>query len=451
MVASFLLLLAASPDMPAVPSVAGLGAPAGDVLSSPASPAGPVGLDFAAALKAAEGLIVAEQLEEARARLLELEESRPQSNQVQFLLALLDRHDGDLESAIVRFREILVREPDAIRVRLELGRTYFELGDHANARRQFQFARAGHIPESVARNIDRYLYSIRELKTFDFGFSLAVSPNSNRNAGPATDTITLYGLPFDLSDDARASSGVGLIGNAQAEWAPRIAKRAKLRIGGQLYRAQYRRSRFNDMTLALHAGPRLNRAKWRFDLLGNFARRWYADRKYSDLAGASAEATHFVTGRFGLGLGASLFRRSYFRNRAQSGLGFSVTGTAFYIPNVTSFARASVQLRRRQARSKALAHDALLVGLNYVRELKGGFTIGLEPTYTRIAYDAPLAAFDERRVDNQFTGKLTLLNRRIDIQGVTPRISFAYTRNNSTIPLYDFTRRVFEFGFTSLF
>lgn len=398
-----------------------------------------------------EQLIAAGRFDEARARLVELENSDQHDSQVQFLLALLDMQNKDYERAISRFHRILVNEPEAVRVRLELGRAYFESGDYANAERQFRFARAGRLPETVTKNVDRFLIAIRGLKTFNFGFSIAIAPDSNLNAGPATDSISLYGLPFQLSQDAKANSGVGLNIGANAEWAPRISRQMKFRMGTQINRSQYRETKFDDMTLSVYVGPRLNTRRWEFNLLGNLGRRWYGDRVYTNVIGGGTDATYFINTRMGVSAGFNLNYLRYPQNPQQSGYGRAITFNYFYTPTAASFLRASVLLGRQDAQIPSYANHSRQVGLNYIREFKGGFTLGLAPSYSRISYDAPLAAFNVTRIDHQLTGQISLLNRRIDIGGVTPRIVYTYTHNQSSIPLYQFSRSRWEIGITRAF
>ncbi len=435
----FLLLLAA-------PQGAGALAGAPDTAAPD-----PADLAFTNNVNAAEQMIAAGRLDEARAKLAELEQIRPRDSQTQFLLALLDRQDKDYESAIKRFHRILVDEPNAVRVRLELGRTFFESGDYANAERQFRFARAGKLPPTVLKNVDNYLFAIRGRKTFTFGFSLALAPDTNLNAGPATDTVSLYGLPFQLSQNAKANSGIGVVLDGSAEWAPRLSKTLKFRVGTQLHRAQYRRTDFDDMTLGLYAGPRLNLRRWEFNLLGNVGRRWYGDRVYTNMAGGSVDATYFLNTRMGLGAAVNLVHLQYAANPDQSGYGGNVAFNYFYIPTPASFVRATVQFGRLGARIPPYSNHSYQFGMAYVREIAGGITVGLSPSYTRIGYDAPLAAFNATRVDHQYSGQITLLNRRIDIHGLTPRISYTYTRNDSSISLYKFSRSRVEIGVTSAF
>jgi tetratricopeptide (TPR) repeat protein len=402
-------------------------------------------------LGTAERLIASGRFSEGRDVLYRIEKSKPRDPQVQFLLALLDRRDTDYDRAVQRLRRILVDEPKAERVRLELGRTFFEAGDYNSAERQFRYARAGNLPSAVVQNVDRYLGAIRQRKTFSMGLSLAISSDSNLNAGPATDTITLYGLPFQLSQNAKATSGVGLVGDLSAEWAPRIASGTKLRIGTQVRRAQYKESDFNDMTVAFYAGPRLNLKKWEFNVLGNVARRWYGEKVYTNQIGGGVDTTYFVSSRFGISAGINLGHVRYERISLQSGMSANIGLTAFYAPTPASFLRVTGQVGRQKARSEAYANRSWLAALQYTHELKGGLTASLAPGITRISYDGPLAAFGTSRRDTQLTGQASLLSRRIDVFGVTPKLVYTYTRNRSSIPLFEFSRGKAEVVLTSNF
>lgn len=399
----------------------------------------------------AERLIAAGQFAEARAILERLEEETPRDNQVQFLLALLDRQELNYDAAIRRFRRILVDEPEAERVRLELGRTFFESGDYPDAERQFRLARAAVLPAGVIENIDRYLGAIRQRKTFSVDISLAVSSDSNLNAGPATDTITLYGLPFQLSEDAQATSGIGIVGDVRAEWVPRIAKKAKLLVGTLVHRAQYGQASFNDTTALVYAGPRINLRSWEFNLRGMAARRWYGDKAYSHQIGGSFDATYFVNARLGLSGALAFNYTDYDRNPLQSGTGGAFSLSAFYAPTSASFLRGTVQVGRQDAKVGGYANWSRLAGVQYSRDFKGGFTLGLMPSVTQITYDAPLAAFPERRKDTQLSSQISILNRRIDIYGLTPKLVYTYTNNHSSIDLYSFSRSKFELAISSSF
>lgn len=46
---------------------------------------------------------------------------------------------------------------------------------------------------------------------------------------------------------------------------------------------------------------------------------------------------------------------------------------------------------------------------------------------------------------------MTLLNRRFDYHGFTPRISYTFTDQRSNIALYSYTRHQFQIGLTTQF
>jgi len=295
------------------------------------------------------------------------------------------------------------------------------------------------------------LGAIRQRKTFSVNLSLAISSDSNLNAGPATDSITLYGLPFQLSQNAQATSGVGIVGDLQAEWAPRIAPKAKLLVGGVVHRAQYGASEFNDTTLLLYAGPRINLKSWELNLRGSVARRWYGERTYTHQLGGGFDATYFANARLGVTGALNLNYTDYVRNPQQSGMAGSAALSTFYAPTPASFMRGTVQIARQDAKIGGYANWSRLGGVQYVQDFKGGFTIGVMPSITRITYDAPLAAFGVTRKDTQLSGQISLLNRRLDFHGLTPKLVYTYTKNDSSLPLYSFHRSKFELAITSSF
>lgn len=439
---AFMAVVSADP----VPSGAGV----------PEPPAAPQTAGPAETLERAKWLIFRNRQDEARTALERLaqtggEMTREQANEVQFLIGLIDITGKDYPAAISRFRRVLASDPDAVRVRLELGRAFFLNNDYNNARRQFLFARAGDVPPTVRKNIDRYLVAIRSLRTMKYSFSISLASDTNLNAGPSADTITIYGLPFELSKSARANSGVGLAIDAGAEYAPRISERLKWRMGTQIHRAQYRYTEFDDMTMSVYTGPHLTLRKWDFNLLATAARRWYGNRVYTNIFGGRVSSTYFVTSRFGIGAALAVNRLNYPRYTPQSGTGGNVSLNMFYTPSTSSILSARATLGQQGAKDKAFANHLQQFNVSVTKELGSGFTVTASPSYSRIAYDARLAAFDRRRIDHQFVGSLTLLNRKIDILGITPRIVYAYTNNASSVPLYRYTKHRIEIGLTTQF
>ncbi len=389
--------------------------------------------------------------DDARKVLLRAEKSDPDEPQTQFLLAMLDLQDKDYPAEIRRLRRMLVRHPKAARVRLELARAFFLAHDYDNAERQFRFASAGKLEPGIQININRFLARIRQLRKFTYNFSIAFAPDSNLNAGPAIDSVNLYGLPFQLSQAAQKHSGVGLALDVGGQWAQPVTGKIKFLFAGQLHRSQYVDGAFNDMTLSTSAGPRIVLRRWDVSLQGFAARRWYGGAVYSDTLGGGIDATYYVNARFGLQYGASRQHTNYPLNPLQSGLGTTLSLGGFYTPNSSTVIKTYISESRQTAAIASYANRSSLVSFTAYHDFSGGFSASVQPSYARTKYDAPLAAFGVVRNDRLVAAQLAILNRRIDYFGFTPRVIVSYASNRSNISLYTFNRTRVEMGLTRVF
>lgn len=402
-------------------------------------------------IKAAALLMESGHLDDAATLLDTLEKADPANPQVQFLIALLNIERKDYGTAIRHLRRILANEPTNVRVRLELGRVYFLKGDYLNADRQFRFARAGNLPPAVNANVELYLRQIRLLKRFSYGFSIALAPDTNLNAGPAIDSVSLYGLPFQLDESTRRKSGIGLALQGEAEWAFKVAPKVRIRLGAQISRSQYRQSDFNDMTVIVYTGPRLSLKHWDFDMSAIGQKRWYGDRPYMAAYGGRLGATHYLSGKTAIFSSASLLRQAYPRNSYQDGALRSLSVGLANTPSPSSMVQGNLTYARQEARLPAYANRSGQFSLSYVREFRGGLTVAIAPSLALIDYDARLQAFDRVRHDKQLTISTSILNRRIDFHGLTPRLIYTYTANFSNIDLYSLRRNRFEIGVARIF
>ncbi len=401
-------------------------------------------------LEAAQLLMQANKLAEAKIVLLDLEKRQPADNEVQFLLGLLAVQDKDYDGAVRHFRSILSRDPKAVRVRLELGRAFFLKKDWDNAERQFRFARAGNLPAAARANVDQYLYAIRESRRWSFNFAVAVAPDTNLNAGPGVTTVDIYGLPFQLSPDARRQSGVGVSVDAGGDWSAPISEQMRLRLGAQIHRTDYPGREFDDMTLAAYAGPRFIRRRWEISPLVTGFRRWYGNQFYNQGVGGSLQAIVYPSRRLGLSAVVGGQAVTY-ALKDQSGPTASAAFSFFYTLTPDSVLSGSVSAARQYARLVAYANTTHQIQIGYSRDLPHGYTVSLQPGYAWIDYTAALAAFGVARRDRQISAQVTLLNRRIDILGFTPRLAYTYTHNSSDIALYGYTRSRAEVGLTRVF
>jgi hypothetical protein len=414
-------------------------------VAAPADPA------FAAELSRAEQELAAGAIEPARARLLRLEASGHRETQLLFLLGMTAFVTKDYPEAIRHFRAILAREPGASRVRLELARTFYEARDWRNAERQFRFARAGDLPPVVAGKVDGYLAQIRRQRTFTFGFSVALAPDSNVNAGPSAENVTLYGLPFQLDQDARASSGVGFALAAQTAWTPRLSESWRWDVTANGYSRLYTKARFDEAALVLATGPHLVRERIDASLHVTATRRWFAGDVYAKAYGGVLDATWYLTGRTALTGSAELAHVDYPSFAAQTGPVVNLSVGVLRALTAASYGRVGLSLGREDAQDSAFANRSIGLDTGYVREFGAGITASLGGRVRLSRYDEAALAFGAKRRDEQYVLQAGLTLRKLQLRGLAPSVTVTETINNSNITLYRFRRARVEFGLTRTF
>jgi len=402
-------------------------------------------------IQAAQLLITNDRLDDAKRVLERFLAARPDDSQGQFLLATIAVAQKDYDTAISLFRRILVREPNAERVRLELARTFFLKGDYDNADRQFRFARAGDIDDAVKANVDRFLSAINRLREWTVNFSFALAPDTNQNAATSASQVSIFGLPFALDKGARKQSGVGVAGNIGGEWSPILDDNLKARIGADLYRVEYSGGQFDDMTISAYGGPQLLFANWDVSLLATGFKRWFANQDYVSGAGGKLAVDYGITSNWvvGASLGGQSVSNAFIPE--QSGPLWSVQSQVAYVLSPSSLFQLQLGFNRQEAQIAPYSYSGVWFGGGYSQDLPWGFSAGFQPSYFITRYDAMLAAFGKTRSDDAVSLAFTLLNRRFEYHGFTPRISYVFTEQHSNIPLYSFTRNQFQIGLTSLF
>ena len=402
-------------------------------------------------VQAAQLLIANNRLDDAK-RLLEHNlAAKPDDSETLFLLATIAVAQKEYDTAISLYRRILVREPGAERVRLELARTFFLKGDYDNADRQFRFARAGDIDDAVKVNVDHFLSAINRLREWTVNFSFALAPDTNQNAATSANQVNIFGLPFALDKSARRQSGIGVAGDIGGEWSPLLDDNVKARIGADVYRLDYSGGQFDDMTISAYGGPQFLFANWDISALATGFKRWFANQDYVSGVGGKLAADYGITSDWlvGASLGGQSVTNAFIRE--QSGPLWSAQTQATYVLSPSSLFQLQLGFNRQEAQIAPYSYSAVWFGGGYQQDLPFGFSAGFQPSYFITRYDAALAAFGKTRSDDAVMLAFTLLNRRFEYHGFTPRISYVFTEQHSNIPLYSFTRNQFQIGLTSLF
>lgn len=371
-------------------------------------------------------------------------------SEARFRIGLMRERRRDWYGAARAFRMILEEKPDAGPVRLELARVLAASGDEDGARRQLRLASSAGLPEEVLRIVNQFESALRSRKRLGGSIEFGFAPDNNINRAQRSAVVDVGPIPVELDEDARAQSGVGLTIGAQAYWRPPIGDTSNLLVTLSGRGDLYRKSRFNDGSTAISAGPELRWGSSRFRLAGVFGLRWFGGSRYSTSYGASFNWLRPLDPRSQLQLDLSAIQSKYRINPALSGLTTSMLIRYERALSPRLFGRLSLRASRQEARDPAFATWSAGGELLLAREA-GPLTFYGRAGYDRIWADASFSFPPVRRKDRQLDLEAGATFRRFSIWGLAPVLRIRWTKNDSPVFFYAFDRTRLEFGFTREF
>ncbi len=201
------------------------------------------------------------KIEQRRTALFQVMLDHPDNLDAAFEYAALSSQVGDLEGAIATLERMLIFAPGLPRLQLELGVLYFRLGAYEAARGYFDAAVAvPGVPEEVRQKVASYVAAIDQ-KSDGIGlagsYTIGARYQTNANGGPTSALVTLRGLSYELSDDARRSPDANLFASGEVRSTFDLpAQGVEFKLNGQAQTEFYRdRSDLNLGLVEITAGP----------------------------------------------------------------------------------------------------------------------------------------------------------------------------------------------------
>ncbi|WP_417319853.1 surface lipoprotein assembly modifier [Emcibacter sp.] len=403
-----------------------------------------------------EQLIIQGKLEEARQVLEQVAGRTPDPVQEKFLAGQIAVMQKRYRDGIGIFRSILDYHPKLTRVRLELARALFLAKEDVAARHHFELILAEKLPPAVIENVSRYLYEIRKRKRWQVRAYFAVAPDTNITGATDQDTVYIYGLPFELSEDARETSGLGIIGSAGLDYFWPLGEKVKLKSGMDIYHTQYSKTQFNDTFLSGSFGPSLIFRKTTLtpQLLGYY--RWYGGEDYNYAYGGQLLADHILSRRWRLDSTLSWQELRYDRDVRRDGHLASSTARVSYSLTSSSILQFLVGGTWEKTQQDSLDNFSLRFGLGFYQDFGQGVTLYVRPEVLFRTYDGVENAFyleteGEDRKDTRYSVSVDFIKRDWSIWGFAPVFSYSYSNNNSNISFYSYQRHRFQLGLTRTF
>ena len=358
-----------------------------------------------------------------------------------------EQRDALLDEAIKAFHQALVIAPDWQRARLEFAYALFLSGRDDLAKHNFERALVGGVPTYVAANIRRVLLRMRSRRRWNGYFSFSIAPDTNINNATESETIELFGLPFFLSETARARSGIGLVFSGGGEYQHPLSEHWRWRLGLDGIRHEYPDGEFDQTYAAVRTGPRyLLSASAELSAQAVFGRRWLASRPYSDEVGLRLDPLWRINRR--LTLQGLLFLRDRRHRLAQPLDGiythYALEGKYLLTPTLLLDIALSLSQDRPQSVGSRNSRRRIRFGADV--SLPRGWTIGAGMEWERTDYEGAslFVPGNHGREDNARIFRLRVLNRGLTFYGFSPQLIVLRELRASNSVLHGYQRSRLE-------
>ncbi len=385
-----------------------------------------------------------------------------------------------LDEAVDSFRVMLNLEPDSAPGRLELARTLFErgdcreppqdfwqhlLGDDCDAAEyHYRRALAGEIPQELILPIHRVLNLIRARKRFTGHFSFAVVPNSNIVARPATLRFLAFpNLDFIPSESPQTGTGLLLLasGNYQIPVSGVFKNSAtRIRLGGSLFRREYAGHQYDDMGIAIHAGPRFLFEKSDATFYVKHITNWFGGNRTNDKNGLGIDGNVRLNHRVGLSHKLEYLKTREHNNREADSNSLELLLRLNYFVNPAVSLNTYAVYRATRAAADYFSNNRRQYGIGVTLGLAPilnvrGFQLSLDYSYGNTKYKAFNPSYRvftrDARKDRLRVSQISLSNSELNWRGFAPRVSYTAERQHSNTSVESYNRNLYELSFRRVF
>ncbi|WP_170232828.1 surface lipoprotein assembly modifier [Desulfuromonas acetexigens] len=373
----------------------------------------------------------------------------PSSTNVQewFLLAMAAKSSNRPRESSTYLKKVIELDPEqAGRAKLELAQLAYTLGDAETAKNYLTEVKSAKPPTKVGENIDQFLEMIERQgvpKQWRVNGSVGWMYDSNANAGPAIDSVLLFGLPFDLSSDAKEQSDNALLLQLGVDHNQGISDDLGWQTGFSLSRTDYNDiDNLDSLVLSGSTGP-----SWRITdtlvaslpLVANWVKIGHEETYYSYSYGVAPQLRYALSKKLSFNLGTTFSKKKYNNNSKRNSENYSLSPSFVYQFSPASFARVGL-VGGKEDSGLAYCENELwggnaLYGYTFGDRLQATLNFG----YTDTEYEGREAAYRVPRHDKTIRYGVDLAYH-IKMLNSDLLLSVNRTVNDSNLVMYEYDR-----------
>jgi outer membrane protein len=375
--------------------------------------------------------------------------SRPDATRLRAQLLILLEREGE---ALELLEGHLTRSPDDALARFQLAELHFARGRDGPARLAYDLALAGRLDPIRIQLANIRLGDLQERGRWRFSIGASIAPDSNLNSATSARQVELFGLPFDLDENARRRSGVSVSGFGGIERRFAVSPGMRVRTSLTLAATDAPGITFDDHFVGVRAGPEFRLGgggRVSIEATGNW--RWFGGDPLETGAGMRVETDLRRNANTRWSFNVSAEQIDAQLNQQRDGWRADVEAARTRFLGPTSFWRLELLAGHREAAGPSESYGYAQLSAGRLFAIPFNSTLYLEPRMIFRDFEGSLAAFGETRSDQEYAITARASKRDWVVFGAFPFVSATLVDSNSNVRLNDFSRERFELGFTRFF
>lgn len=368
--------------------------------------------------------------------------------------AILARADNDLEQSIRLYREILAEHADNEPARLQLAAVLFSNNELEAAEDQFKKLRSEQLPVQITEIIDEYLNAIRQRDRWTFSGGVTYLRDPNINNAPKAGTT--YGNWTPPAQESAEGIGYNLNLGKKWSWGNGFYNELRLNGNGKHY---WDNRKYNEMSGRMSIGLGFQNAKTDITLLPFMEQTLYAGgskqsetlKRFSKSSGIALEWQHWLNSKWQINSNYEYGEQRYANRKHLNGNLHYIALGGLYIANAKRYFFANINYNRTSTKDRDDSYFRRGITLGWQQEWNWGLSTRLSANFAQKRYKDKMPIFQITQRSKEIGLQASIWHRAVHYWGITPRLTYNFTRIRSNHVFYSYDKHRFFLDFSKSF
>ncbi|MBV6540916.1 DUF560 domain-containing protein, partial [Ursidibacter maritimus] len=361
--------------------------------------------------------------------------------------------DKNLSDSILAYRTLYTKFPDNNFIRFQLAETLFYNQEFEAAKKQFEHLKASRgVSQQDIVVFDNYINAINRKEEWDFSFGGTFLNDKNlSNAAKQGTKVTLpNGHSITYSSPRQSGKGVSAWVGANKQW--NLSNGKYIAFDSNLSTKYYWDNKYyNDVNAHVGLGIGYSNARLDLSLTPYIDKRWYAGganstkslKKYSNTYGAVFNLSYWLNQNWkytsSYDFGYEMYDRLSY-SKQYNGASHSLSNSVMYLPSATQYWSLALDTAKKSAKDDTNSYERIGTRLTWGQEWGKGFATSTTLGVGKRNYKEK-TFFGMKQKNKEYSASVSLWNKNVHFWGLTPRLTFNYSKTDSNIAIYSYDKK----------